>query len=106
MGRIGHIDLGTLDATGLGDWLEAPSGAPTGGGHVSTLWPSGTKVTDVLRIVHDDGHYASAIDKSVMVDQVKGIGTDHLEIVDECFQTKSVSDLFGYRKPTDSRSSS
>jgi hypothetical protein len=75
-----NIDLGSLDATGLGDWLDAPSGAPVGGGAVSDLWPPGTTVSNVLRVIHDDGHFASAISKTVEMDQVVGIGTDHLQI--------------------------
>lgn len=75
-----NIDLNSLDATGLGDWLNAPSGAPVGGGAVADLWPLGTKVTNVLRIAHDDGNYGAAISKQVQVASVSGIGTPHVQI--------------------------
>jgi len=79
-GDVLHIDLDTLDATGLGGWAHAPSGVPTGGGAVTNLWPLGTKVTNVLRVLHDDGNYNAAIDKNVALDQVVGVGTPHIEL--------------------------
>lgn len=75
-----NIDLNSLDATGLGDWANAPSGAPFGGGSVSNLWPPGTTVTDVLRVIHDDGNFAGAISKQVEASQIRGIGTNHVQI--------------------------
>ena len=74
------IDLAALDATGIGDWAEAPSGAPTGGGHVANLWPTGTMVTNVLRVTHDDGQFASSVSKFCQIKQVVGIGTSTIEI--------------------------
>ncbi len=75
-----NIDLNSLDATGLGNWLNAPSGVPVGGGNVADLWPMGTKITDVLRVVHDDGNYLAAISKDVQISSVVGIGTPHVQI--------------------------
>lgn len=75
------IDLDSLDGTGIGDWSPTPSGAPVGGGTVSALWPPGTMVTGLLRVIHDDGHYTAAISKDVQIDQVRGIGTTNLEIL-------------------------
>ena len=79
-GDILNFDLDALDATGLGDWANAPSGAPVGGGNVTNLWPPGTKVTDVLRVIHDDGNWAGTIDKTVEIQRVTGIGTPHIQI--------------------------
>jgi hypothetical protein len=80
-GDVINIDLDSLDATGLGDWSNASgSGAPVGGAQVSNLWPPGTTVTDVLTIIHDDGNFGGAISKNVEVDQVVGIGTNHIQI--------------------------
>ena len=79
-GDVLNLDLNNLDATGLGDWLNAPSGAPFGGGSVANLWPPGTTVTDVLRVIHDDGNSASPIIKDVEIDQVNGIGTPQVQI--------------------------
>jgi len=65
-----------LDATGLGDWT--PTGSPD---TVSNLWPVGTKVTDVLRVVHDDGNYGSPIvSQDVEIDLITGVGTPHVQI--------------------------
>jgi hypothetical protein len=80
-GDVLNIDLDSLDATGLGDWADAPSGVPFGGGAVSNLWPPGTRVTDVLRVIHDDGNFAGAISKQVEAAQIRGIGTNHLQII-------------------------
>jgi len=79
-GDIITIDLTSLDATGPGDWSNASSGSPTGGGDVENLWPSGTVVTDVLRVVHDDGNFNTAIDQTVQIDQIRGIGTSVIQV--------------------------
>jgi hypothetical protein len=75
-----NIDLNALDATGLGNWLNAPSGAPIGGGSVADLWPLGTKISDVLRVIHDDGNYGAAISKQVQIASITGVGTPHVQI--------------------------
>ena len=74
-GQVINIDLGNLDASGLGNW--APSASPVS---VTNQWPAGTTVTNVLRVVHDDGNYAAAIDQTVEVDLISGVGTDHIQI--------------------------
>lgn len=74
-GQIITIDFDNLDASGLGDW--APTGSPI---MVSNQWPAGTKVTNVLRILHDDGNYAGAISQNVEMERVIGIGTNLIEI--------------------------
>jgi hypothetical protein len=79
-GDVINVDLDSLDATGLGDWLNNPSGAPTGGGAVAQLWPPGTRISNVLRVIHDDGNWNLAVDKSVALDQVLGIGTSHVQL--------------------------
>lgn len=75
-GQVITIDFDNLDASGLGDWI--PTGSPV---MVSGQWPAGTKVTNILRVVHDDGHYASAIDQIVELDRVIGVGTNLIELV-------------------------
>ena len=71
-----NIDLDSLDAAGEGNWT--PTGTPD---YVTNLWPTGTKVTDVLRVVHDDGHYAGPnLDQAVEIDHVSGVGTPHVQI--------------------------
>lgn len=74
-GTVLHVDLDSLDASGLGDWV--PTGSPA---VVSGQWPAGTTITNVLRVVHDDGHNPTAIDQTVEIDLVVGVGTPHVEI--------------------------
>lgn len=79
-GDVISIDLTNLDCTGLGDWLDAPSGVPTGGGFLSNLFPSGTLITNILSIRHDDGNYNAAIVRDVELDQVVGLGSTLIDI--------------------------
>ncbi len=79
-GDVVTIDLSALDATGLGDWLNAPSGVPFGGGSVANLFPPGTLVTDVISVRHDDGNFGTAISQDVEISQIQGIGTSLIEI--------------------------
>ena len=75
IGQVINIDLTALDATGEGNWV--PTSAPA---YVTNQWPAGTKVTNVLRVIHDDGNYATPIDQNVEVDTIQGVGTPHIEI--------------------------
>jgi hypothetical protein len=77
-GDVINIDLGTLNATGLGDWSD--SSQSLAGGVVENYWPAGTKVTNVLVVEHDDGHFVTSTNKNVVIDTVVGIGTTHIEI--------------------------
>jgi hypothetical protein len=77
-GQVINIDLANLDATGLGDW--APGLGPGPNPTVAGQWPAGTTITNVLRVVHDDGHYATAIDQTVETDLITGVGTHHVQI--------------------------
>ena len=80
-GDVLNIDLDALDATGLGDWSNGSgSGTPFGGAEVTNLWPPGTKVTDVLRVIHDDGNFGGAVLKAVVFDQIVGIGTSLIQL--------------------------
>lgn len=78
-----NIDLGALNATGIGDFSDASKtfSGGAGGGTISGLWPSGTTVTNLLRITHDDGHYTTAVSQEVQTKLVSGMGTDHIKIV-------------------------
>jgi len=84
-GDVINIDLDNLDATGVGDWANNPSGAPVGGGAVSNLWPPGTLVTDVLRCIHDDGWNsggapAAPVSKTTLLDRVSGVGSTLVQL--------------------------
>jgi hypothetical protein len=77
-GQVINIDLASLDATGLGDW--APGLGGPGNPTVFAQMPAGTTITNVLRVVHDDGHYLNEIDQTVEVDLISGVGTHHVQI--------------------------
>lgn len=65
------IDFGSLNPTTLQDWTTPD--VPAVG--VSAFWPSGTMVTDVGMVTHDDGHTGTPIDQSVQLTTIVGIGT-------------------------------
>ena len=77
-GQVIEIDLANLDATGLGDWAPGPGPGPNP--TVAGQWPAGTTITNVLRVVHDDGHYLNEIDQTVETDLITGVGTHHVQI--------------------------
>jgi len=73
-----HIDLGNLPATSNKTWRPVTETVP--GKDVNDLWPTGTKVTDVLMVWHDDGNSGGAVDQNVQIDKNLGIGTNHVVI--------------------------
>lgn len=75
------IDLDALNGTGLGDWSPTPGGGWAGAAQVSNWWPSTAVISDVLRVVHDDGNFNALINQNVAVDQVRGLGSNSIEIV-------------------------
>ena len=74
-GQVLNIDLNNLDASGEGDWV--PTVSPV---FVVNQWPAGTTVTNVLRVIHDDGNYGTPIPQDVEIDLIQGIGTAHVQI--------------------------
>lgn len=76
-GDVITIDLAALNATSNSTWL---SGWTTSTGTVSQFWPTGTVVTDVLQVRHNDGHYTTAIDQQAIVDLITGLGTTQIQI--------------------------
>lgn len=76
-GDVITIDLAALNATSNSTWL---SGWVTSTGTVSQFWPTGTVVTDVLQVRHNDGHYTTAIDQQAVVNLITGLGTTQIQI--------------------------
>ena len=74
-GDVINIDLNNLDASGEGDWV--PTASPV---FVVNQWPAGSTITNVLRVIHDDGNYGGAINRLVEIDLVQGLGTGHVQI--------------------------
>ena len=66
-----HLDLSVLNATTNG-LFNLPG---TFTGSVFDFAPTGTVITDVLNIWHDDGDYNSYVDQSVVIDKVVGVGS-------------------------------
>lgn len=65
------VDFATLNPTTLQNWT-APAVALVG---VTAFWPSGTLVTDVGRVVHDDGHSVTPVSQNVQLTTIVGVGT-------------------------------
>jgi hypothetical protein len=76
-----NLDLGSLNATGIGDFSDA-SGTYSGGsgGSVSGFWPPGAAITNVLRVTYDDGRWSAAVAQTVQIKLITGIGTDFVQI--------------------------
>lgn len=70
------IDFNALNPTTLQDWTTPAVGGAT----VSSFWPVGTKVTDVVSVYHDDGHDVTPIDQRVQLATVVGVGTEEVTL--------------------------
>jgi len=78
------IDFGDLNPTTLQTWGTAS----VPGVAVTSFWPSGTMVTDVLVSYHDDGHSTSPVSQEVVFKRIEGIGTPQIKfILDANLQT-------------------
>lgn len=76
------LDLSQLDVSMLGACFDAFSTDAVSGGHAFTaVAPAGTVILDVLGLWHDDGHYDTAVDQSVQVSMIQGLGTPKVEIL-------------------------
>jgi len=65
------IDFTTLNPTTTPDWVT-PSLAVA---NVANFWPTGTLITDVLSVYHDDGNSTVNVAQETQVSFVSGIGT-------------------------------
>lgn len=78
-----HLDISTLNATTLGNWLPSTETYTGSGSHnasISDFAPPLVTITDILVCIHDDGHYVTPISKKVQIKTVEGLGTDHVII--------------------------
>ena len=64
------LDFTLLDPSSIQDWTGG-----TGAVTVAGTWPTGTRVTDVLTVYHDDGHSTVPVDQQVQLSSVTGMGT-------------------------------
>lgn len=81
-----HLDLAILNASSLGDFDTAGISFPAG--TISSLWPAGTQITDVLSLFHDDGNYGAAVPQGVQPKTITGMGTDHLVVTLDANETQ------------------
>lgn len=76
-----NIDLDNLNVSTLGDFdptnLES---LPGPGGVFTAFAPSGTTITDVLSIYHDDGNWNVIVDQTLKATTIIGLGTPHVQI--------------------------
>jgi len=64
------FDFDQLNPSTLQNWTSSAIAAS-----VTSFWPVGTKVTDVLSVYHDDGHDVTPIDQKAQLLTVVGVGT-------------------------------
>jgi hypothetical protein len=76
-GDVIHINLATLNASTLGSWDPATASTI---GVVTDYLPTGTKVSDVISVYHDDGDWNAAVDQTVRIRNIQGLGTSHIII--------------------------
>jgi hypothetical protein len=79
-----HFDLTNFDCTSLGNVFDGGAQSSSGAGlthiNASHYMPPQTVITDILNVIHDDGHYFYGISKIVAVANITGLGTQHVEI--------------------------
>ena len=73
-----HIDLASLNASTLGNFVPADATLPTG--NIFDFVPAGTEITDVLSVFHDDGNFGVLVPQELQPTVVAGLGTDHVTI--------------------------
>jgi hypothetical protein len=70
------IDFGALNPTTRQNW-----GTPSVSGvAVDAFWPSGTLVTGIKSVWHDDGHTVTPVDQNTQLRVVSGVGTSLLTL--------------------------
>lgn len=76
------FDLNFFDVTSDGGifdgrtWVSTAAGAPPPAGiNFPAYAPAGTRITNVLSVYHDDGHFGAPIDQKVQVKSITGLGT-------------------------------
>ena len=79
-GDVLHLDLESLNATTLQNWTDPQYEPLSEDANVADFMPPGTMISDVIGAWHDDGHSVNAIDQSVQIKTVQGVGSKYLEI--------------------------
>jgi len=81
-GDVLHFDMELFDATTLSAIWHGGTlvGAPAVSKMLSDLAPPGTRITDVLSVYHDDGHYVAAVNQETQIKTIAGLGTRHVEV--------------------------
>ena len=71
-----HLEFQNLNASSLGDFNPIGNSHPSL--NIASLWPDGTKVSDILSIYHDDGNYELFVDQRVQLTTTLGLGTENV----------------------------
>lgn len=80
-----HLDLADLNATTLGDFdpltaSYAGAGPYPNNASIFAFVPTGTTITNILSVRHDDGTYAAAVSQDVQIQLITGLGSTHVVI--------------------------
>lgn len=91
-----HLDLAQFDTSTLSSVFQGGDGNLNSAG-APILYhgtaPPGSVITDILRVYHDDGDYNAAVDQSVQVTLITGLGTPHVEITLDANDTTATGGL-------------
>ena len=79
-GDVLHLDFESLNATTLQNWTDPQYEPLSEDANVADFMPPGTVISDILGAWHDDGHSVNAIDQSVQIKTVQGVGSKYVEI--------------------------
>lgn len=77
-GDVITLDLTNLDPSTVRGW--DPAGNTWGGADVASVLPAGAQITNVLSVRHDDGNIGGAVDQTVQIKTIEGLGSSLLEI--------------------------
>lgn len=80
-----HLDLSQLNVSTLGGLFQGTDGGGSSAAGLpsatfTAFAPAGTRISDVLSIYHDDGHYDIATNQELQPTLIEGLGTTHLVI--------------------------
>ena len=73
------VDLTQLDiSTSVNNWTVSTAGAPIG---LSSAFPTGTKVVDIIGARHNAGEAAADIDQTLQFSDIQGLGTNSVTLI-------------------------
>jgi hypothetical protein len=79
-GDVIHVDLTAMNVSTDGTFDPATASLAAAISNVLQFAPSGTVITDVLSVYHDDGNYDLAVNQQLQPTTIFGLGTGHVDI--------------------------